>query len=80
MGQSSQRRDGLPELPEVECTVRMLRRVLRDAIEALEAGRRPGYAVCGRAGEPCLRCGSPLVKVKLGGRGTTFCPACQEIP
>jgi len=30
-----------------------------------------------RAGQPCPRCGNPVVKVKLGGRGTYLCPACQ---
>jgi formamidopyrimidine-DNA glycosylase len=31
----------------------------------------------GKAGLPCLRCGAPLVRITLGGRGTSFCPACQ---
>jgi len=31
----------------------------------------------GRVGEPCLRCGTPMVKIKVGQRGTTFCPFCQ---
>lgn len=34
--------------------------------------------VYGRAGEPCLVCKSPLVKEKIAGRGTTFCPHCQK--
>lgn len=34
--------------------------------------------VYGREGQPCLRCGAPIVKVKLGGRGTYFCPNCQR--
>jgi formamidopyrimidine-DNA glycosylase len=32
----------------------------------------------GRAGEPCTRCGTPLRKVRLAGRGTVFCPKCQK--
>jgi formamidopyrimidine-DNA glycosylase len=32
----------------------------------------------GRAGEPCARCGTPLKKVRLAGRGTVFCPKCQK--
>jgi formamidopyrimidine-DNA glycosylase len=32
----------------------------------------------GRAGEPCRRCGSPLRRVVLDQRGTTFCPRCQR--
>jgi formamidopyrimidine-DNA glycosylase len=34
--------------------------------------------VYGRSQEPCLVCGRPLVKVKLAGRGTHYCPNCQK--
>jgi formamidopyrimidine-DNA glycosylase len=34
--------------------------------------------VYGRKGEPCATCGAPLVKMNFGGRGTHFCPLCQE--
>lgn len=30
-----------------------------------------------RAGEPCSRCGGTLLRTKITGRGTTYCPACQ---
>ncbi|MBS9335692.1 bifunctional DNA-formamidopyrimidine glycosylase/DNA-(apurinic or apyrimidinic site) lyase [Fructobacillus papyrifericola] len=33
--------------------------------------------VYGRAKLPCLRCGTTLRKIKVGQRGTTFCPKCQ---
>lgn len=33
----------------------------------------------GRAGQPCLFCGTPLEKTKIAGRGTVFCPNCQKI-
>lgn len=33
--------------------------------------------VYGRHGEPCLRCGDELVKIKVAQRGTTYCPTCQ---
>jgi formamidopyrimidine-DNA glycosylase len=36
------------------------------------------FKVYGRAGEPCLRCGAPIAKTRLGGRGTWFCPGCQS--
>ncbi len=29
------------------------------------------------AGEPCPRCGTPIVKTRVAGRGTHFCPSCQ---
>lgn len=33
--------------------------------------------VYGREGEPCLNCGHPIEKIRVGQRGTHFCPACQ---
>src|SRR5436190_756281 len=33
--------------------------------------------VYGRDGEPCDRCGTPIVKTRVAGRGTWFCPRCQ---
>lgn len=35
-------------------------------------------AVYGRAGRPCLKCGTPIERITLNGRGTHFCPACQK--
>lgn len=32
----------------------------------------------GRAGKPCRRCGDVLVKEKIAGRGTVYCPNCQK--
>ena len=37
-------------------------------------------AVHGRAGEACFRCGASIEKSRVGGRGTYFCPRCQETP
>ncbi|KKQ73640.1 MAG: Formamidopyrimidine-DNA glycosylase [Candidatus Woesebacteria bacterium GW2011_GWB1_38_5] len=34
--------------------------------------------VYGREKEPCKNCKTPIEKVKLGGRGTYFCPVCQK--
>jgi len=36
------------------------------------------FKVYGRAGEPCARCGTPIEKTKVGGRGTWYCPSCQR--
>ena len=42
------------------------------------AGRNQLELGCyGRAGEPCLRCGSELRRSVVDGRGTTHCPSCQ---
>ena len=32
----------------------------------------------GREGEPCTECGTPLAKIRVAGRGTTYCPRCQR--
>lgn len=31
-----------------------------------------------RDGQPCARCGAEILKIKVGGRGTHFCPECQK--
>lgn len=33
----------------------------------------------GRKGEECKKCGTPLVKTVVGGRGTHYCPSCQRL-
>jgi formamidopyrimidine-DNA glycosylase len=38
------------------------------------------FRVYGRAGEPCSRCGTPIEKLWVAGRGTSYCPACQPSP
>ena len=37
------------------------------------------FKVYGREGEPCLRCGTPIDKIRAGGRGTWYCPSCQRL-
>jgi formamidopyrimidine-DNA glycosylase len=37
------------------------------------------FRVYGRADEPCFRCGTPIEKIRAGGRGTWFCPSCQRL-
>jgi formamidopyrimidine-DNA glycosylase len=32
----------------------------------------------GREGEPCPRCGTPIEKVRIAGRGSWYCPSCQQ--
>ena len=36
------------------------------------------FKVYGREGEPCDRCGTPIAKTRVAGRGTWFCPTCQR--
>ena len=35
--------------------------------------------VYGKKAEPCHKCGTQLEKIKVGGRGTHFCPTCQTL-
>jgi formamidopyrimidine-DNA glycosylase len=35
------------------------------------------FKVYGRGGEPCDRCGAPIEKTRVAGRGTWYCPSCQ---
>ncbi len=39
---------------------------------------RDGFpAIHGREGEPCMGCGGMILKTRVGGRGTYYCPVCQ---
>jgi formamidopyrimidine-DNA glycosylase len=40
-------------------------------------GAQHEFKVYGRGGEPCDRCGTPIDKIRVAGRGTWYCPACQ---
>jgi formamidopyrimidine-DNA glycosylase len=72
---------------------RAIRGVLRKAVErqgstlrdyALPDGAygtmQDEFQAYGRGGEPCERCGTPLVRILVGGRATTYCPSCQALP
>lgn len=43
--------------------------------KAVEGAHLP--RVHGREGRPCPRCGAPIEKFRVGGRGTYVCPVCQ---
>ncbi len=34
--------------------------------------------VYGRAKKPCIKCGMIIKKIKVNGRGTSYCPKCQK--
>jgi formamidopyrimidine-DNA glycosylase len=76
------------ELPRLH---RAIRRVLREGVDrqgstlrdyALPDGSygsmQDEFRAYGRGGEPCERCRTPLVRIVVGGRTTTFCPSCQH--
>ncbi len=76
---------------DVAAVHRAIRRALRIGIKrqgaTLSDYRTPNggrgrmqdeFKVYGRAGEPCLRCGTLLEKTRVAGRGTSYCPGCQR--
>ncbi len=36
------------------------------------------FNVYGRQGLPCKKCGGPIEKIRVAGRGTHICPRCQQ--
>ena len=86
-------RTGAGRLSRVQCArlVAAIKEVLQRAIEAggtsfrdfVGSDGRPGYFeqslnVYGREGEPCRTCGRALIGLRLGGRATVYCAACQR--
>ncbi len=70
---------------------RAIRKVLRRSVE-LGGSTRANYRnargeighyldhalVYNRQGQPCSQCGGSIMKAKVAGRGTHFCPSCQK--
>lgn len=44
----------------------------------LQGAMQNEFRVYGRTGEPCLRCGTAIQRIVLGGRSTHFCESCQS--
>jgi formamidopyrimidine-DNA glycosylase len=44
-----------------------------------EGSMQSEFRAYGRTGEPCDRCGTPISRTKVGGRGTWFCQVCQQL-
>lgn len=80
-------------LSRQECTtlVETVKTVLKRAIETggstlrdfVNSDGQSGYfqqeyAVYGRQGKPCVKCGRPILKEVLGQRGTFYCSHCQK--
>ena len=77
--------------PESERLVASIKAVLQRSIEQggttlrdfLQSDGKPGYFtqqlnVYGRAGEPCLHCGTPIMSGRHAQRSTYWCPRCQH--
>jgi formamidopyrimidine-DNA glycosylase len=80
------------EPEEIRRLHRSIRDVLRGGIERQGATLRDyatpegargrmqeEFKAYGREGQPCLRCGTPIEKIRAGGRGTSYCPSCQRL-
>jgi len=78
---------------EVQAVYRAIRRALEHGIarqgSTLRDYRLPDgasgsmqheFKVYGRGGDPCDRCGTPIDKIRVAGRGTWYCPSCQRLP
>jgi formamidopyrimidine-DNA glycosylase len=78
---------------EVALVTRAIRAALRAGIErhgstlrdyaapdGASGAMQEEFRVYGRDGEPCRRCRTLIVKTRVGGRGTWFCPHCQPLP
>jgi formamidopyrimidine-DNA glycosylase len=46
--------------------------------DGLRGGFQNALSVYGRLGEPCVRCGKPIVRTVLAQRGTWWCKNCQR--
>ena len=76
---------------EVKALYRAVQKVLQAGIKYRGAsdqyyldalGRKGSYQdhflTYGREGEKCFDCGGKIERVKIGGRGTFYCPQCQK--
>ncbi len=48
-------------------------------IDGKAGGYKDRLRVFGKQGSDCPRCGTPIVKLVVGGRGTHICPRCQKV-
>lgn len=93
-GIHGRRRAGALTLTAVTGVLERAREVMADALEAggtsfdalyVNVNGASGYFdrsldVYGRAGEPCTRCGTAVVREDFMNRGSHYCPVCQREP
>lgn len=46
--------------------------------EGREGNNMPFLQAYKRVGQPCKRCGATMVRIKVAGRSTFYCPNCQK--
>ena len=73
---------------QAEVLYKAIRTVLREGIRRNGAsidwvyrggGYQNHFRVYDREGKPCPACGTPIVKLMVGQRGTHICPRCQKL-
>jgi formamidopyrimidine-DNA glycosylase len=82
---------GRLRLAELERLHASVQSVLREAIalggssvsdyvdaDGVEGFFQLEHKVYQRTGQPCLVCGTPILKIVMGGRSTHYCPNCQR--
>ena len=47
-------------------------------LDGSEGSYQETFQVKGRKGKPCFACATPIERIKVGGRGTYFCPRCCQ--
>lgn len=80
-------------LKEWQILLGSIRKILRQAIacggstisDFINASGKQGYfqthfAIYGKAGQPCPRCGTAITKKSIGGRASFICQKCQPAP
>jgi formamidopyrimidine-DNA glycosylase len=61
------------------CSLRAIEAAAEEELTYVQEARANNpFRVYGRAKSPCPRCKTPLARIVLGGRGTTYCPSCQR--
>jgi formamidopyrimidine-DNA glycosylase len=85
-GIAPQRPAGNLTAEEVRCIAEIIppylewaiaRQESRELIYLGERGAENVFTIYRRAGRTCPGCGSTIVRVRLAGRGTYYCPGCQ---
>jgi formamidopyrimidine-DNA glycosylase len=57
--------------------IERLRVEYRDRFPEKVTAFRPDMATHGKYGQPCLRCGSKIQRIRYGSNETNYCPTCQ---
>ncbi|MDO8512321.1 MAG: bifunctional DNA-formamidopyrimidine glycosylase/DNA-(apurinic or apyrimidinic site) lyase [bacterium] len=85
------RKTNTVSVEESEKIILAMKKVLKSAVKHRGSSVDDYRDVSGKAGDyskfhrvyqrknlPCFRCGEKIVRIKVNGRGTCFCPVCQK--